>query len=214
MIPSTRLSKAFAFAEWLHASQKRKVGNEEVDAIEVPYLTHLTEVLAYAIKGGANEDQMIAALLHDAIEDQPITPDNKVTSDEIKLRFGNRVHELVMACTDGKQGQDRDETTWWPRKKEHIEYLRELGENDPEVLLVSISDKLSNSRAIVSDVKLHGDIVWKRFNSQPQNIAKYYEAMLAIYVENPAYGEKHALVHPLIESVAELRKLVDSVTTA
>ena len=214
MIPSTRLSKAFALAEWLHAKQKRKVSKDEVDAFEVPYLTHLTEVLAYAIKGGANEDQMIAALLHDAIEDQPITPDKEVTAVVIEAEFGQHVLDLVMACTDGASDIPRTPETWQIRKEEHMAHLRELGEADPEVLLVSVADKLSNSRAIVSDVKLHGDIVWDRFNAQPQDIAWYYESMLQIYLDNPAFGDKHVLVHALADSVAHLRELADSVATA
>ena len=214
MIPSTRLSKAFALAEWLHADQKRKVGNEEVDAIEVPYLTHLTEVLAYAIKGDANEDQMIAALLHDAIEDQEVTPDGRSTSIVISSEFGQRALDLVMACTDGSSDIPRTPETWRIRKEEHMAHLRELGEADPDVLLVSVADKLSNSRAIVSDVQLHGDIVWKRFNAQPQDIAWYYESMLAIYLDSQAYGEKHVLVHTLADSVAELRQLANSVVAS
>jgi (p)ppGpp synthase/HD superfamily hydrolase len=210
MIPSTRLSKALAMAEWLHADQKRKVGKEEVGAIEVPYLTHLTEVLAYAIKGGADEDQMIAALLHDAIEDQEVTPNGLVTAIEIVAEFGQRPLDLVMACTDGVPGQQRDGSTWQVRKESHMAHLKELGENDPSVLLVSVADKLSNARSIVSDVKLHGNIVWDRFNAKPDQIAWYYESMLAIYIENPAYGPKHSLVHALADSVAELRKLADS----
>ena len=210
MIPSTRLSKAFAMAEWLHANQKRKVGKEEVDAIEVPYLTHLTEVLAYAIKGGADEDQMIAALLHDAIEDQEVTPDGIATEIEIQAEFGKRVYDLVMACTDGASDIPRTPETWRLRKDEHIAHLKELGNQDPSVLLVSVADKLSNARSIVSDVKLLGDIVWRRFNAQPNDIAWHYESMLAIYLENPAYGPKHPLVYALADAVAELRKLADS----
>ena len=212
MIPSTRLSKAFAMAEWLHAEQMRKVGAEEVDALEVPYLTHLVEVLAYAIKGGANEDQMIAALLHDAIEDQDVTPDGLVTAIEILTEFGQPVLDLVMACTDGASDIPRTPETWRIRKEEHMAHLEELGKQDPDVLLVSVADKLSNSRSIVSDVKLHGNIVWNRFNATPDEIAWYYESMLEIYVNNPAYGAKHSLVHPLADTVKELRKLADSVT--
>ena len=214
MIPSTRLSRAFALAEWLHAKQKRKVGKEEKDAIEVPYLTHLTEVLAYAIKGSANEDQMIAALLHDAIEDQDVTPDGQSTSMIISSEFGQRALDLVMACTDGASDIPRTPETWRIRKEEHMAHLRELGEADPEVLLVSVADKLSNSRAIVSDVKLHGNIVWDRFNAQPHDIAWYYESMLEIYLGNQAYGEKHVLVHALADSVAELCKLADLVAAS
>jgi GTP pyrophosphokinase len=200
-----RLVKAFELAEMLHRDQYRKRGADEMSAKQIPYLTHLTEVLALAILGGADEDQQIAALLHDALEDQPVMPDKSKTDEEIGKLFGQRALKFVMACTDGKPGENRDASSWKSRKEHHIAELDELASEDPSVLLVSIADKLSNSQAIVADVTQHGPIVWKRFNASPSEILWYYTSMLALFKK---YLEpSHSLLHRFEKVVKEMQQL-------
>jgi GTP pyrophosphokinase len=200
-----KLVKAFELAELLHRNQYRKRGVDEMDAKQIPYLTHLTEVLALAILGGADEDQQIAALLHDAIEDQPTMADGRPTADVIGELFGQRALGFVIACTDGSPGQERDASSWKSRKLEHISHLEELAINDPSVLVVSIADKLSNSQAIVADVTQHGPIVWKRFNATPNEILWYYNSMLALFTTY--LDPSDTLLHRFKKVVAEMSQL-------
>lgn len=215
-----------------------------MDAKQIPYLTHLTEVLAYVILGGGDEDQQIAALLHDAIEDQPFMGDGRYTDDYIYHEFGPRVIGLVWACTDSKPDQVRNVSSWseiyrkhgveignsvwhstenkwenvrdssnWSKRKEHhIAELDKLAEKNPDVLLVSIADKLSNAQAIVADVTQHGSIVWKRFNATPVQIFWYYTQMLELFKN---YLEpNHALLHRYAKVVSEMQQLVRDLSNA
>jgi (p)ppGpp synthase/HD superfamily hydrolase len=201
-----KLVKAFELAEFLHRNQYRKRGVDEMDAKQIPYLTHLTEVLALAILGGADEDQQIAALLHDAIEDQPTMADGRETDEVIGELFGQRALEFVLACTDGKPGENRDANTWRSRKEHHIAELDAMAATDASVLLVSIADKLSNSQAIVADVTQHGPIVWKRFNATPNEILWYYNSMLALFTKY--LDPSHTLLHRFKKVVAEMQQIV------
>ena len=204
-INQTKLVEAFELAEWLHRDQFRKRGVDEVDAKQIPYLTHLTEVLALVILGGGDEDQQIAALLHDAIEDQATAPDGRETADIILEKFGQQVSDYVWACTDGKPGEVRDASSWSGRKEHHIAQLDEIASQDPSVLLVSIADKLSNGQAIVADITQHGPIVWKRFNATPVQIIWYYAQMLDLFEK---YLEpSDPLLHRYGRVVTELQQL-------
>jgi (p)ppGpp synthase/HD superfamily hydrolase len=199
------LITAFELAERLHRNQFRKRATDEIDAQQIPYLTHLTEVLAYVILGGGNEEQQIAALLHDAIEDQPFLEDGRYTDDYIYNEFGPRVAGYVRACTDGKPGEVRDASSWSERKEHHIAELDKLAKKNPEVLLVSIADKLSNAQAIVADVTQHGDIVWNRFNATPDQIIWYYTQMWELfkkYLDN-----NHVLLHRYARVVSEMQQI-------
>lgn len=208
MKSETRLSKAFAFAEELHKSQTRKVGPGEEQHLAVSYLTHLVEVMSLVITGFGDEDQQIAALLHDAVEDHPEYGDQGRTEDVIRELFGVRVAYLVDVCTDAKPATvDTPKAPWFDRKRAHIAHLRTEGIKDPSVLLVPLADKISNSQAVVNDVLLHGDVVWDRFNAKPHQTKWYYTSMLSVFQElipdNP-------LVPRLERLVAQLQELANN----
>jgi (p)ppGpp synthase/HD superfamily hydrolase len=208
----TRLSQAFAFAEELHKSQTRKVGPDEEPHLAVSYLTHLVEVMSLTIQGFGDEDQQIAALLHDAVEDHPECGEKQRTEDVIRELFGERVSHLVDLCTDARPAVAGEaKAPWFDRKREHISHLREEGYKDPTVLLVPLADKLSNGQAIVNDVLLHGDVVWDRFNAKPHQTKWYYTSMLSVFQElipdNP-------LVPRLERVVAQLQDLCNKSKTA
>ena len=209
MVEQSRLSQAFEFADWLHKAQFRKQADGEPESLRIPYMTHLAEVMAIVMQGHGDEDQQIAGLLHDAIEDQPTTPDDEDTAEVIKRLFGERVLSLVLACTDGEPGQERGEESWQERKEAHIAHMRKLAKTDPDFLVVSISDKLSNSLAIVNDVLNHGKGVWKRFNATTDQISWYYGEMLAVFTDN--LGDEHHLVKRLKRQVSQLQQLAASV---
>ena len=200
MIPQTKTAQAFALAEWLHGDQYRKNSDEE--ALKIPYLTHLIDVMSLLIQVGATDDQLIAGLLHDALEDQPVTPDGEVTSEVVKRFFGARVLELVEAATDGGASVPRDETTWRSRKQAHLDEMALHLQSDPAALLVPLADKLANGQAIVNDLHHVGPVVWKRFNATRDEVIWYYTSALTVF--ESAFGSDHVLVGRLRRVVTEM----------
>ena len=167
MLPITaRFQEAMAYAAELHANQARK-------GTEIPYLSHLLAVASLAMEYGADEDEAIAALLHDAVEDQGGAP----TCEAIRERFGERVVEIVIACSD------TDETPkppWRKRKEDHLAHLRQA---DNSILLISACDKLHNIRSIVSDYRILGDDLFNRFNAGKEGTLWYYRALANVFLE-------------------------------
>ena len=205
-----RVSEAFAFAAELHHDHFRKVGPNEPKTLEIAYMTHLAEVFAFVIQGFGDDDQMIAALLHDSIEDRPVAPDGRKTRDVILEKFGQRVLDLVLANTDSETVPGVPKEAWLPRKEKHIAHIRALGAHDKSVLLVGLADKLSNGHAIVNDLSTHGPIVWERFKSPtPEQIAWYYNSMLQVFKdlipENPLVGRLETVSKTISAKASESR---------
>jgi len=196
-----RVSEGFALAASLHHEQTRKVGKTEDPALAISYITHLAEVFALVIQGFGDDDQMIAALLHDAIEDVPETPDGRVTAEVIEEMFGARVLELVLANTEARPAPGQPKIPWKIRKEKHLAHLRELAAGDSSLLLVGLADKLSNGQAIVNDLNLRGPIVWDRFNASKEQVLWYYGEMLKIFQEfipdNPLVPRLESVVHQM-----------------
>ena len=205
MVEASRLSQAFEFADWLHKKQFRKQAEGEPESLRVAYMTHLAEVMAIVMQGHGDEDQQIAGLLHDALEDQPVTPDGRNTEEVIRERFGERVLGLVLACTDGVPDTNGVKPPWRERKASHIAHMREHAATNPDFLIVSISDKISNSLAIVNDVLNHGPRVWNRFNASAEYICWYYGEMLSVFADT--LGADHHLVKRLDRQVKILQEL-------
>lgn len=157
---TARFRDALHYAAELHAEQKRK-------ASDVPYVAHLLGVTSIALEHGADEDEAIAALLHDAVEDQG----GPATADEIRRRFGQRVVEIVLGCTDA----DRIPKPPWRERKEA--YIAHLEHASPSVWLVSASDKLYNARSVLADYRRLGDGVWSRFNGGKEGTLWYYRTL-------------------------------------
>ncbi len=157
---SPRFNEALVYAAELHATQKKKVS-------EIPYIAHLLGVTAIALEHGADEDEAIAALLHDAVEDQG----GQVTASEIRRRFGERVVEIVLGCTDA----DTTPKPAWRERKER--YIAHLDSGNPSIFLVSASDKLYNARSIVADYRRVGEVLWDRFNGKREGTLWYYRTL-------------------------------------
>ena len=160
MMFSERFTNALTFAAQLHATQTRKGG-------EVPYIAHLLGVASIALEYGANEDEAIAALLHDAIEDQG----GAATREEIRRRFGDTVTEIVDGCTDS------DTTPKPPWRQRKQAYIAHIPKASASVLLVSAADKLYNSWSILKDYRLIGDAVWERFQGGKDGTLWYYRSL-------------------------------------
>ena len=188
---SERFTDALTFATQLHAGQTRK-GND------VPYIAHLLGVASTVLEHGANEDEAIAALLHDAIEDQG----GAATREEIRRRFGDTVTEIVDGCTDS----DTTPKPPWRQRKEA--YIAHIPTASASVLLVSAADKLYNARSVLNDYRLIGDAVWQRFQGGKNGSLWYYRAVvdaLRSTGSSPLFDE-------LERVVSELERLVDSST--
>ncbi len=182
-----RFEEAFCFAFRLHATQKRK-------GTDIPYIAHLMSVAALVIEDGGDEDEAIAGLLHDAVEDQG----GRKTLEEIRRRFGERVAGIVEGCTDA---ETLPKPPWLARKKRYIDHLRLA---PPEVRRVSSADKLHNARAILADYRHEGERLWARFNAGRDDILWYYLALVQAF---KAAGSG-PIVDELDRVVTELERLV------
>jgi (p)ppGpp synthase/HD superfamily hydrolase len=194
-ILTARFESALAFAARLHIDQVRNM-------TRIPYVSHLLGTASLALEHGADEDQAIAALLHDAVEDQGGTP----TLQTIERLFGARVAAIVRACSDNPG--DGEDIPWKERK---VAYLKHLRDTDADARLVSASDKLHNARAILSDLRREGDSVWKRFTPSPSEIAWYYRSLVDVFKD--ARGPA-SLAFELEPVVREIEALAGAATVA
>lgn len=160
-----RFEDALMYAAKLHASQIRK-------GSRVPYVSHLMAVASIALECGADEDEAIAALLHDAIEDQG----GSKAREEIRGRFGDRVVEIVDGCTDA---DTKPKPPWRERKEAYITHIKDAS---PSVHLVSAADKLSNARAILKDYRSLGDKLWERFKGGKEGTLWYYRSLSDVFL--------------------------------
>lgn len=157
---TNRFDLALLWASSLHRQQVRKGTN-------IPYLSHLLGVASLVLEDGGDEDEAIAALLHDAPEDQG----GATVLAEIRDRFGDRVADVVASCTDTLE---HPKPEWKLRKMAYIAHLEEAA---PEALRVCAADKLHNARAIVADLRDVGPLVWNRFSSSKDETLWYYRAV-------------------------------------
>ncbi len=189
MTLSGRFEEALAFAARLHAGQVRK-------GTQVPYISHLLAVASIVLQHGASEDEAIAALLHDAAEDQG----GQATLDQIRARFGEVVAEIVAGCTDAWQ---TPKPPWRERKQA---YLAHLGQASASVRLVSAADKLHNARTILSDYWALGESLWSRFSGGKDGTLWYYRALVDVL----RAGGPHVLVEELDQVVSEIELLASA----
>ncbi len=154
---TARFQNALVHAARVHARQFRKGTTR-------PYIGHLLGVTSIVLTHGGDEDEAIAALLHDAVEDQGGKPRLR----EIRRKFGARVARIVEGCTDSDV---EPKPPWLERKKQ---YLRHLRHADASVRLVSAADKIYNARETLNDLRKHRDALWRRFKGGKQGTLWYY----------------------------------------
>jgi (p)ppGpp synthase/HD superfamily hydrolase len=186
---SPLFDEALLWASHLHAAQERKGSG-------VPYVAHLLGVASIALEYGATEDEAIAALLHDAVEDQG----GAAILERIRHRFGERVAAIVEGCTDTDAVP---KPPWRARKEAYVAYVRSAS---PSVRLVSASDKLHNARSITSDYRAMGDALWSRFSGGREGTLWYYRAL----VDAHSAAGRTPLVEELDRVVTELERLAGS----
>jgi (p)ppGpp synthase/HD superfamily hydrolase len=190
-ILTNRFIEALGYAAKLHLQQRRK-------GIGQPYVGHLLGVAAIVIEHGGGEDEAIAALLHDAVEDQGGLP----RLSEIREKFGDRVARIVDGCTDSYEvsGPKRE---WGERKRA---FIAKIANESEDVRLVSAADKLANAREILSDCRTDGDAVFQRFQGRKQGTLWYYRALVDAFRR----AGSSPLVDELDRVVTELESLASA----
>ncbi|MBD1821811.1 HD domain-containing protein [Cyanobacteria bacterium FACHB-DQ100] len=161
---TARFEDALVYATRIHANQRRKLGG-------VPYISHLLSVAALVLEAGGSEDEAIAALLHDAIEDQGGQP----TREAIRERFGDRVVAIVDGCTES----DTNPKPPWKERK--LRYLENIHGATVEVRRVSLADKLHNARSLLIEWQRFGSSIWQRFSGDQEQTLWFYQELAAVY---------------------------------
>ena len=183
---SERFEKALVYAAVVHAGQTRK-------GTGIPYIGHLIGVTSIALEYGANEDEAIGALLHDAAEDAG----GAGRIEDIRVRFGENVAKIVEGCTDTVI---TPKPPWRERKEKYIAHVKHA---DASTILVSAADKLHNTRAILRDLRKDGDAVWSRLRGGKEGSLWYYRALVSAF---RARGDSD-LIDELDHVVSEIEKL-------
>lgn len=193
MYSTDRISAAFALAALVHEKQTRK-------STDIPYISHPMAVAAQVAVWGGSEDQFIAALLHDVVEDggaqyMPV----------IEEHFGKHVLDLVMACSDAAPQRGQPKGAWIERKEKYIANLRSAAD---EVLLISAADKWHNLASILANAKQLGEMVFDRFIRQDfertdkkKMVLWYYKEIISVYRERK------------VAAAPELDSLLDEIVT-
>ena len=159
-----RFDDAVRYAHDVHRTQMRK-------GTDVPYIGHLMGVASIVLDDGGSEDEAIAALLHDAAEDQG----GRERLEDIRGRFGDGVAKIVEDCTDSWEQPKRP---WLERKRAYVDHAKTLGAASRRV---SSADKVHNAYAILRDLRNEGERVWDRFNARPDDVMAYYQSLVRAY---------------------------------
>jgi (p)ppGpp synthase/HD superfamily hydrolase len=181
-----RFEDALVLAHQLHARQTRK-------GTSIPYVGHLLAVTSIVIENGGTEDEVIAALLHDAIEDAGGDRIRRL----LRERYGENVLAIVEGCTDTDQ---TPKPPWRKRKEDYIAHVRHAS---PSIRLVSMADKLHNARSILRDYRVVGENVWKRFTGGKDGSLWYYRSLVNVFRE----AGSSPLLDELDRVVSELEQL-------
>lgn len=185
-----RFLAAVELAAELHGG--RRLGTE------IPYMAHLLVVTGLVLEDGGSEDEAIAAMLHDSVEDSGGRP----LLERLEREFGARVAEIVAACSDSLDPLS-DGRSWRERKAAYVAHLPDV--YDDGVLRVVLADKVHNSRSIVRDYRAEGDALWQRFtNKSAADQLWYYEELLTFF----SARRPGPLVEDLQRAVDELADLL------
>jgi (p)ppGpp synthase/HD superfamily hydrolase len=182
-----RFEEAFLLANRLHTGHTRKAG-------EFPYVSHLLSVAALVLQDGGDEDEAIAALLHDAAEDQG----GEETLALIGEKFGRKIAEIVEECSDTFE---IPKPPWKERKEAHVAHLARASTSAHRVVL---ADKLHNARALLRELRARGEATWDLFKGGKEGMLWYFHAIHEVLGEtNKGYlWEEFGRVIEEIERIA------------
>lgn len=198
MTLTTRFTEAVDYARQIHLGTRK--------GTDVPYMAHLLGVASLVIGEtgrvtfAVTEDMVIAALLHDAVEDEGGMP----RLHDIEAKFGKEVAKIVKGCTDSFQVDRDKKQEWGLRKASYIKRLREEPDEGEGTLLVSVADKLYNARAILEDYRQIGAEVWRRFKRGRDEQLWYFDELIKVYEER---CQNWRIVEELKRVVAELKRI-------
>lgn len=179
---SMKFVEAVAYAADAHAGQVRK-------GTAIPYIEHPLGVASLVIKFGGSEDQAIAALLHDVVEDC-----DPVYGEKIQEVFGSRVASIVAQLTDGVKDENGAKPDWRARKVKHLAALRDAS---PDVLLVMACDKIHNARSLRSELPLRGLNAYAKFRGGIDGTFWYLKSCADLAGGTPAGVVLSSLVYEI-----------------
>jgi (p)ppGpp synthase/HD superfamily hydrolase len=180
-------------------------GNDTRKCTTVNYVSHLLGVCALVLADGGSEDEAIAALLHDTLEDKP----QLVTPDVLAERFGPEVTRIVQACSDTEPGYaGGPKRPWLPRKQAYIGHLKSAGQPENRVAL---ADKVDNARAILADYRVEGEAIWQRFRTKSRDDQLWFYRSCAQGFR--AAGAEGLLIDELERAVAEIEEIAKAHAT-
>lgn len=191
---TARFTRAVDYARQVHVNYRK--------GTTVPYMAHLLGVASLVMGESGHvdfpvtEDMVIAALLHDAVEDEGGLPRLR----DIEANFGREVAKIVEGCTDSFEEDSSKKLEWEVRKKSYIDRLWK----EPEgTLLVSAADKLYNARAILEDYRKIGAAIWSRFKRGRKEQLWYFGELSKVYEERGS----NRLTEELKRVIGELKRL-------
>ena len=168
---SPRFISALTLATSIHTETRKETS--------IPYISHLYSVAALVMEANGSENEVIAALLHDAVEDHGGLKMLK----KIRLDFGEAVANIVAGCSDDIPPDGQEKRPWRERKEEYIEHIVSASHS---VRLVSNADKLHNARCILKDYREIGEKIWDRFAGKQEGTLWYYRLLADVFLESPA----------------------------
>ena len=187
---SHRFIEAVEFANELHGNQVRKGTN-------APYISHLLIVAGLVLQHGGDEDEAIAALLHDTVEDCG----GKPVMEKIRERFGDKIAGLV----DGVTETDVRPKPPWKERKNY--YIAKIKNANPSVRLISCADKIHNLRSILFDYRTVGEKVWDKFKADKSETLWFYRSLVDAFRESgdsrPVFVEMERILNELETTVSK-----------
>jgi (p)ppGpp synthase/HD superfamily hydrolase len=192
--------RALDYAHVIHVPQVRK-------GTDIRYIEHPVAVAKLVLERGGTETEAIAALLHDAVEDQG----GRRRLEDIRQRFGERVAQIVEGCSEWimePHQTEKDKPPWRERKERYLEHIRET--DDASALLVGLADKVHNASAIVADLQPPADPakVMSRFSATPPDVARYYRGLVDAFrgrSNETLFGELERLVDEMVSLLMSAR---------
>jgi (p)ppGpp synthase/HD superfamily hydrolase len=192
-----RFTEAVDYARHVHVELRK--------GTQVPYMAHLLGVASLVLGETGHigphmvtEDVVIAALLHDAVEDEGGLPRLR----DIEEKFGKEVAKIVEGCSDSFEQDPNKKQVWEVRKAAYIE---RLWNEPPATLLVLVADKLYNARAILVEYRQIGAEVWTRFKRGREHQLRYFDELIKIF-EQRCSGWR--IVEELKRTVKELAQFL------
>lgn len=181
MILTPKLQKAINLASQLHANQTRKIGN-------LPYISHPFSVMLILLDYTQDENILIAALLHDILED---VNSQKYNSQMLIQDFGQKISQLIKDVSgpnSSEMNKDQQITSWQQRKKTYLKHLNQASE---EGLMLCTADKIHNLQSLMESHQLYQDEMWQYFNAPPEQKYKFYQSVYKIIIRR--------LNHPIVD---------------